>query len=110
MVKGSRYHRSARDVAVPQAPNGLTERQVDAIRTAMRLFVEEDLARGVLPQNTRLCSVCRQPRSAAGFVTYADFHLCNQCATEYEISRAQGIVKSISDFPERRAKRGAGVA
>jgi len=110
MVKGSRYHGSARYVAVPQPPNGLTQRQVDAIKEAMRLFVEEDLERGVPPQSTRPCSVCRRPRSAAGFVTYAEFHLCNQCATEYEISRAQGIIRSINDFPARRARRGVGVA
>ena len=110
MVKGSRYHGSARYVAVLQPPNGLTQRQVDAIKTAMHLFVEEDLERGVLPQSTRPCSVCRRPRSAAGFVTYGEFRLCNQCATEYEISRAQGIVRSINDFLARHAKRGIEVA
>ena len=110
MVKGSRYRESVRHVAVLERPNGLTQRQVDAIKTAMRLFVEEDLERGVSPQSTRPCSVCHRPRSAAGFVTYAEFHLCNQCATEYEISRAQGIVRTINDFPAHRAKRGIEVA
>jgi hypothetical protein len=110
MVKGSQYQGSAGYVAVSQPPNGLTQRQLDAIKTAMQLFVEEDLERGIPPQSTRLCSVCRRPRFAAGFVDYAEFCLCNQCATEYEIYRAQGTVRSIDEFLTRRAKHGIEVA
>ncbi len=70
----------------------LTETQIDAIRSAMKLFVEDDLARGVTSFSRVFCDACEQARPAAGVIQYDRYCLCNRCAIEYEAGRARGIV------------------
>lgn len=89
---------------------GLTPQQRQAIREAMRTFVEEDLARGVPPGRTERCDACAGEKPAAGFVTYGEARLCNDCATQYEISRTAGGVRDVDDFLRRRRSRRAGQA
>lgn len=89
--------RTAQAIAA-RAGNGLTERQVEAIKGAMHAFVEEDLERGVPPWSTRICTACRCLRLAAGFVAYDGLLLCNECATEYELSHARGLVSTTEEF------------
>lgn len=107
MTRESQHHESVRTATLGRTPCQLTERQVEAIKTAMRLFVEEDLERGVPPQSTCLCSACGRPRFAPGFVVYDDIRLCNECATDYEISRVQGPISSIDEFLARPLARAA---
>lgn len=75
-----------RDAAMPRP---------EAIAALMRLFVEDDLASGVLPDATRACDACGQQRPAAGFVQYDGRMVCNACATAYEVQRACGVARSI---------------
>lgn len=98
MTRDSQHHESVRTATIGRTPGRLTERQVEAIKAAMRLFVEEDLERGIPPQSTCPCSACGHPRFAPGFVVYGDIRLCNECATDYEISRAQGVISTIDEF------------
>ncbi|HXF51205.1 MAG TPA: hypothetical protein VNM43_05955 [Dehalococcoidia bacterium] len=86
---------------------GLTRQQRQAIREAMRTFVEEDLARGVPPDRVERCDACGGERPAAGFVAYGEARFCNDCATQYEISRTAGGVRDADDFMRRRRARRA---
>ncbi len=76
----------------------LSRSQTRAIREAMRLFAEDDLAHGVLPTAQRPCVRCRRNRPAAGFIHYTDGALCNSCATSYELARIRHAVASVGEF------------
>jgi hypothetical protein len=90
---------------LPAVP-GLTRQQRQAIREAMRTFVEEDLARGIPADRLERCDACARERPAAGFVTYQAARLCNDCATGYEILRTQGDVRDVGQFlRDRRRQR-----
>lgn len=82
---------------IPQ-PRALTRAQVDAIRTAMHLFVEDDIARGNIRQARLYCDACECARPAAGFIQYDRYAMCNRCATEYEVGRARGQVGSAGQY------------
>lgn len=86
---------------------GLTPQQREAIREAMRTFIEEDFARGVPADRTERCDACARERPSAGFVTYEQARLCNDCATRYEILRTQGAVRDVGEFLRRRRRRRA---
>lgn len=91
------------ELEVPPAPGlaqprTLTAAQVRAIRTAMYTFVEEDLAFGAARPTRRWCVRCNADRPAAGFISYECGDLCNACATQYELSRARGLVWSPTEF------------
>jgi hypothetical protein len=76
----------------------LTAAQVRAIRTAMHTFVEEDLAFGSGRSTRRWCVRCKAERPAAGSISYECGDLCNACATDYELTRARGLVWSPREF------------
>lgn len=84
--------------AFPEATHSLTPLQVQAIRTAMHLFVEEDRARGEAASAWRRCTRCDQARQGAGFISYEGGDLCNPCATVFELARARGIVHTLPEF------------
>jgi formate dehydrogenase maturation protein FdhE len=71
---------------------------VAAIRAAMQLFVEDDLARGVRRTDRLYCDACQRPRPAAGGIRYGRYALCNGCATEYEVARAHGGLATPGQF------------
>jgi hypothetical protein len=82
----------------------ITPTQVQAIREAMRVFVEDDLAGGQRTAS-RWCDRCRAARPAAGFIDYAGGDLCNDCATDYELARANGITSDVAAFIASHARR-----
>jgi len=98
--------RSARSAPV-LVGRALTPSQIESIRAVMRLFVEDDLARGVDPRMTLLCHRCGVPRQAIGSVRYERTTLCHECCVEYEIARARGLVESAAEFVNRYAARSA---
>lgn len=80
--------------------------QVAAIRSVMRLFVEDDLANGVPYGERGYCDACRRSRPRAGFIRYEGYRLCNRCATDYELARGSGWVVSVGRFvADRHAGR-----
>lgn len=86
----------------------MSREQLSAIATVMRLFVEDDIAGGVLPRDSCHCVSCDAPRPAPGFIRYDDIHLCNACATDYEVHRAKGLALSLSGYlAQIRGRRGA---
>jgi hypothetical protein len=88
---------------VPRATRTLTPNQMTAIRDAMQLFVEDDIAQGVPPQAIEYCPGCDAPRPLPGFVRYEDAALCNACATEYEIARTGGLVADAATYLRDKA-------
>jgi hypothetical protein len=95
---------AARPVAHPAAaavPRTLTPVQLTALQTVMRLFVEEDLGRGIGPTQVRYCSACHSYRPMAGFIQYGTHAVCNRCATAYEIARLRGVVATIDQHLQR---------
>lgn len=85
-------------LSCPTELRALTAAQVRAIRAAMHTFVEEDLAFGSARPERRWCVRCKADRPAAGSISYECGDLCNACATEYELSRARGLVWSPHEF------------
>jgi len=91
--------------SITQVGRALTPGQVEAIRTVMQLFVDDDTARGVDTRTTLLCHRCQAPRRAIGSVRYDRFTFCNECSTDYEITRARGLVETPNDYYERTLSR-----
>ncbi len=89
------------------AARHLTPRQKAAVQAVMRMFVEEDLARGVSPKQRLHCAACRRPRPMPGFVRYGEHLLCNDCATAYEIARLRGQARCADEFVRQRVGEGA---
>lgn len=87
------------------ATHTVTRTQVRAVREAMQLFAEEDLARRVSARDRRHCDRCRRARPAAGFILYGDAALCNRCATLYELARLRHMAASVPQFLERTDPR-----
>ena len=93
--------------AVVTVGRSLTPQQIEAIRAVMRLFIDDDLSRGVDPRLTLTCDRCGVPRQAIGSVRYERATLCHECCVEFEIARARGIVEAATDFVTRYPARTA---
>ncbi len=76
----------------------LTRGQLAAVHNVMRLFVDDDLARGVSPEQLMECDACRTARPMPGFIRYGSHRLCNPCATDYEVARIGGQVECAEQF------------
>ena len=76
----------------------LSRSQTLAIRAAMQLFVDDDLAKGISLDQRLYCAACERPRPAAGFIQYSRYHVCNSCAIEYEIAHARGLTASPGQY------------
>jgi hypothetical protein len=85
----------------------LTETQIESVRRVMRVFVEDDLARGVLPSSLQRCDICQAPRPMVGFIRYDTYEVCNRCATDYELALMSGSVFAIEPFIRSRSTRAA---
>ena len=86
----------------------LTPGQLAAIRTVMRLFVDDDLADGVSPHRQMYCHACRAARPMPGFIRYEPYRLCNPCATEYEVAQTSGLVADTEQFVSEKTSRDPG--
>jgi hypothetical protein len=75
-----------------------TPAQLAAIRKAMQIFVDDDLARGVSPAASLPCAVCGDHRPQAGSIHYAPYQLCNRCALHFEVARVSGLATTIETF------------
>jgi hypothetical protein len=90
--------------SLPPARPGrtLTPGQIDAVRAAMQIFVEDDLHRGITVAHRRWCVACAAHRPSPGFVTYEQRSFCHPCATAYELARLSGAVSGPADYLQRR--------
>jgi hypothetical protein len=85
-------------LVAPASAATVTAAQLSAVHTVMRLFVDEDLAKGVSPSHERYCHGCQGGRSAPGFVRYGELELCHPCATDYELGRLSGLTQSAEEY------------
>lgn len=76
----------------------LSGREVAAMRAALALFVEDDIARGVAAGSRIFCDACQRARPAAGFIQYGRYAVCNACAIEYEVARSRGLLSTPGQF------------
>ena len=81
----------------------LTRTQVQAIRAAMQTFVDEDASFGRGRMLPRWCVYCQMDRPGPGFIAYDCGDFCNECATDFEMARAQGLVRTVAEFYARRS-------
>jgi hypothetical protein len=77
-----------------------TPGQIRAVYAAMRILAEDDRERGA-PLDSFDCTACRRERPIAGAVDYAAAHLCNGCATDFEILRLAGIATDVDAYLRR---------
>lgn len=80
------------------AGRALSAAEVEAIRAAMALFLEDDIARGVPAFSLVFCDACQRARPAPGFIQYGRYATCNACAIEYEVARARGLLSTPGQF------------
>jgi hypothetical protein len=83
---------------VAREKRSLNALQVRAIRTAMQLFVEDDLGKAPRSCAHLACDACEQARPAEGFIQYGRYQVCNRCATNYEIAHAKGLVETPGQY------------
>ena len=76
----------------------LTTSHFNAIREAMQLFVDDDVARGLSLDKRLYCVACERVRPAAGFIRYDRYSVCNTCAIEYEVARARGLTTTAGQY------------
>jgi hypothetical protein len=84
----------------------LVQLQRRAVRTAMHILAEEDIARGAGSRPRRNCPRCGRRRPAPGFIEYDGVSLCNSCATGFELARLTDHSTSATDYAIGRAKGG----
>lgn len=94
--------------SIAQVGRLLTPQQIASVHAIMRLFLEDDLARGVPFDHLLLCQCCGSTKWAAGYVLYGRSAFCNECAAEYEITRLRGHCDNAADYLALRADRAAG--
>src|SRR5581483_12417760 len=79
----------------------LSEQQRQAVRDAMRCFLDDDLACGITGEFH--CPACAQERSKAGAIKYSLYgfskterplEFCNDCSTDYEMAHLSGVSAS----------------
>lgn len=83
----------------PRLITGLTERQVEAVYTVMRLL-RDDMRPSTAPAQI-LCAGCGRIREGRGSVSYGPNLLCNGCATDYELLRGARTVSDVEEFLQR---------
>jgi hypothetical protein len=76
----------------------LSPAQEMAIRAAMKLFIDEDHARGIPTDQRFSCDACRHSRPTAGAIRYAGCRLCNRCAIAYELASTCGLVANPEEY------------
>lgn len=76
----------------------LSAAQVEAAAAIMRLFVDDDLERGIRPEQVGWCHACQTWQPLAGAIPYDEVVFCNACAATYELARLRGVAPPASGF------------
>jgi hypothetical protein len=61
-------------------------------------LAQEHLAMGLSTSTKVICHNCGNAKSIVGSVRYGRYRLCNDCALQYELTKAEGNVQTIEDF------------
>jgi hypothetical protein len=87
-------------MTITQPRRAATSQQLRAVYTAMRILAEDDRERWPHDESFS-CTACRRHRPLAGAVQYGAAHLCNGCATDYEVLRMGGVVEDVAGYLDR---------
>jgi len=69
-----------------------------AITQRIRSLALEHLQAGVSNSTMVICHNCGRAKPLAGVVRYGRYRVCNDCALNYELAKAEGDVQTIENF------------
>jgi len=76
----------------------LCDSERKAVTERIRGLALKELQTGVSPSTRVICHNCGYAKPLAGAVRYGRYRLCNDCALQYELAKAEGNVQTIEDF------------
>lgn len=76
----------------------LSESERKKITETIRSLVQKHAESGVSSGSRAICHNCGHAKPLIGSAHYGRYRLCNDCALNYELAKAQGDVQSIEDF------------
>jgi len=76
----------------------LSESKKQEISRKIRGLALTHLQAGVSTGTLILCHNCGYAKPLIGATRYGKYRLCNDCALQYELGKAEGRVKNIEDF------------
>ena len=76
----------------------LSDSERKAIIQRIHGLATKELQTGVSPSTRVICHNCGHAKPLAGAVRYGRYRLCNDCALQYELAKAEGDVQAIEEF------------
>ena len=76
----------------------LSDSEKERIAQGVRSLVQPHLALGISTGSRVICHNCGYAKPLIGAVRYGKYRLCNGCAVQYELGKAEGRVKNIENF------------
>jgi len=76
----------------------LSDSERKAIIERIRSLALKELQPGVFTGTRAICHNCGHAKPLAGSIRYSQYRLCNDCALQYEIAKAECRVQTIDDF------------
>lgn len=76
----------------------LSESKKEEIYRKIRGLALTHLQAGISTGSLVLCHNCGYTKPLIGATRYGKYRLCNDCALQYELTKAEGRVKNIEDF------------
>jgi len=76
----------------------LTDSERKAIVEEIRSLAIKHLQAGVSDSTMVICHNCGRAKPLAGVVHYDRYRVCNDCALNYALAKAEGTVQTIEDF------------
>ena len=86
------------DVTREGAMGKLSDSERKVITERIRGLALKRLEVGVSTGTRVICHNCGHAKPVAGSVHYGRYRLCNDCALQYELAKAEGAVQTIEDF------------
>jgi predicted nucleic acid binding AN1-type Zn finger protein len=76
----------------------LSDSEKKEITKRIRGLGLKDLQVGISTSSRVICHNCGYAKLLAGSIHYGQYRLCNDCALNYELAKAEGAVQTIEDF------------
>lgn len=78
--------------------SNLSESERKMIEKRIQSLAQPHMSYGIFTGSRSICHNCGYAKPVIGAVQYGNYRLCNDCALQYELYRAEGSVKNIEDF------------
>lgn len=86
------------DLTKERAMGKLPDVERQLITERIRSLLQKQLEMRVPASIKVICHNCGYAKPVAGAVSYGCYRLCNDCALQYELAKAEGDVQTIEDF------------